>query len=248
MVADLQTDRQRRALLAVLSFTAAVSIHSLLSSNPWEYDENATIYINNNNYDDESRRMLQVETTSMPTYLMSTEDVEQYQKEDMLNSMNMDEEDASILAIPNIEFFGDLSAYADEDTEMPAYWDEDHDWNGESGKVSRNLQVTEEFNLLQGHSSPYEELIDTDQPIPEYTLEDAFEPAKIYNHTYAVLVYDPQRNRFKGLFNKTMPYVRGRAKLTNAFRDLAWILRKEFNETFNGNATQEVGKLFFLNG
>lgn len=76
------TKRQRRTFLAILSFTAAISIQSLLSSKPWEYYDNAAFH--------EDQALAQQMEESAET-------------DNVLNSMNMNNFDASVLAIPDKE-------------------------------------------------------------------------------------------------------------------------------------------------
>ena len=73
------TKRQRRTFLAILSFTAAISIQSL-GRKPWEYYDNAAFR--------EDQALVQ-------------EMEESAESDNLLNSMNMNNFDASVLAIPD---------------------------------------------------------------------------------------------------------------------------------------------------
>lgn len=78
------TKRQRRTFIAILSFTAAISIQSLLSSKPWEYYDDATFR--------EDEALVQ-------------EMVESAEADNLLKSLDMTDFDASVLAIPEKEWF-----------------------------------------------------------------------------------------------------------------------------------------------
>ena len=57
------------------------------------------------------------------------------------------------------------------------------------------------------------QLIETDQPLPRYTIEDALQSAKMYEHTFMILIYSPHEDTFFGLYSKRHYWVSGCEKL-----------------------------------
>lgn len=86
----------------------------------------------------------------------------------------------------------------------------------------------------------YTQLINNNQPLPPYTIEDALKTAHLYEHTYALLVYAPHMDTFLGLYSKRHYWVTGCEKLLGSFRHLAYMLRKLFPERFQGKGSDEL--------
>lgn len=88
----------------------------------------------------------------------------------------------------------------------------------------------------------YEQLIAKNESLPTYTIDDALNVTHVFDHTYMFLVYDSSSDMFRGMFPKHFPWFRGRAKLMNSFRDVAYMLREIFPDRFQGAGSDELGK------
>ena len=89
---------------------------------------------------------------------------------------------------------------------------------------------------------PYTKLIDSKKSLPPYSLKDALQASKLYDDTYALLVYAPEDDAFYGLYSHKHTWVTGCLKLMNSFRDLTYLLRKIFPDRFRGAESEELGK------
>ena len=110
-------------------------------------------------------------------------------------------------------------------------------------KLAPDGQIGISFVLI----TSYAQLIDTNRPLPPYTIEDALQASKLYDSTFALLVYDPEDDMFIGLYSENHRWRPPCQKLTNSFRDLAYMLREIFPERFQGAGSDEIGKFFVDN-
>ena len=83
---------------------------------------------------------------------------------------------------------------------------------------------------------PYPQLIAT-KTIPPYHLKDALQIAQLYDHTYLLLVYEPNSDTFYGLYHK---WTSGNHKLFNSFNDITYMLRKAFPTRFIKGESDEL--------
>ena len=128
----------------------------------------------------------------------------------------------------------------DDDAELlaiPAFL-LDNDENGNNNSIPQE----EEDSLSTTTITSYAQLIDTNRPLPPYTIEDALQASKLYDSTFALLVYDPEDDMFIGLYSENHRWRPPCQKLTNSFRNIAYLLRKIFPERFRGTESDELGK------
>lgn len=83
-------------------------------------------------------------------------------------------------------------------------------------------------------------LIDKSLPLPRYDIEDAVRTSRLYENTYALLVYDPEKDAFYMLYSKRHFFVHGVYKLINSFDKLTHLLRRIFPERFQGMQSDEL--------
>jgi len=84
------------------------------------------------------------------------------------------------------------------------------------------------------------QLIDATQPLPLYTISDAVSSSKMYERCFALFVYDPDDDAFYGFHSKRHYWVSGCHKLLGSIKNLAFLLRKNFPERFQGNESEEL--------
>ena len=128
----------------------------------------------------------------------------------------------------------------DDDAELlaiPAFLLDDD----ESGN-NNSIPQEEEDSVPTTTITSYAQLIDTNRPLPPNTIEDALQVSKLYDSTFALLVYDPEDDMFIGLYSENHRWRPPCQKLTNSFRNIAYLLRKIFPERFRGTESDELGK------
>jgi len=158
-----------------------------------------------------------------------------------------DEEDALLMEEMKMEdhfrrkLFSEQEEISEEDAELLSIPGEDamsssvaSDGSGQATIASSSSSVS------KGKVVSHTNLIDTHQPLPSYTIEDAIRTTKMYEHTFALLVYDPTSDSFLGLYSKRHYWVSGCEKLLSSFRQLAYLLRKIFPERFQGKNSKEL--------
>ena len=129
----------------------------------------------------------------------------------------------------------------DDDAELlaiPAFLLDD-DESGNNNSIPRE---EEGASLSTTTMTSYAQLIDANRPLPPYTIEDALQVSKLYDSTFALLVYDPEDDMFIGLYSENHRWRPPCQKLTNSFRNIAYLLRKIFPERFRGTESDELGK------
>jgi hypothetical protein len=87
-------------------------------------------------------------------------------------------------------------------------------------------------------------LIDEGMPLPPYAIDDAVRTSRMYDNTYALLAYDPERDVFFLLYSKRHTWIHAGNKLLTSFRTLTYFMRKVFPERFQGAKSDELGELF----
>jgi len=87
---------------------------------------------------------------------------------------------------------------------------------------------------------PYPQLTATNQTLPPYHLKDALQIAQLYDHTYLLLVYEPNSDTFYGLYHKNHKWTSGNHKLLNSFNDITFMLRKAFPKRFVKGKSDEL--------
>jgi hypothetical protein len=61
------------------------------------------------------------------------------------------------------------------------------------------------------YSSSYDSRVASSEPLPRYTLEDALKTTDMYTHLFALLIYEPEDDKFVALYSKLHSWgVRGR--------------------------------------
>lgn len=83
-------------------------------------------------------------------------------------------------------------------------------------------------------------LINKRRPLPRYNIEDAVRTSRMYDNTYALLVYDPEKDAFYMLYSKRHYFVHSVYKLINSFDKLTHLLRRIFPERFLGVQSDEL--------
>lgn len=210
MPAQFPLRRRRTALLVVLACTAALSFQALLAPRLWDSANDNSAIDYGDIIQDDARQLL----LSSPMEEMEMID----QSHRILATLSMEEifvkEDEEILSIP-VEMGG----------------------SSENRKSSEDepSSTTATANII-----PHAQLIDANQPLPPYTMQDAIESSKLYEKNFALLVYDPDDNAFYGLYSKRHFWVTGCQKLVNSFKYLAFFLRTLFPERFRGKKSAEL--------
>lgn len=78
-------------------------------------------------------------------------------------------------------------------------------------------------------------------PLPPYTLEDAINEEDVYEAVFAVIVYNPQKDKFLGLLSKNHRWTQATdTKLMTSMRIVPYLLRKLFPERFQGAKSPEL--------
>lgn len=78
------------------------------------------------------------------------------------------------------------------------------------------------------------QLIDANQPLPPYTLQDAIDSSNTFDRKFVLLIYDPDDDSFYGLYSKRHNLVKGCQKVLNSVKHLSYLLRTNFPERFQG--------------
>ncbi|KAL7531974.1 hypothetical protein ACHAXR_004343 [Thalassiosira sp. AJA248-18] len=214
MAANYQHRRRRTALLVILAGTAALSLQTLITPQLWDAVDRIV--------DDNGNHELDVEHDDEKNDVLSL--MEEMEMSDRFHriliaedGLDLGGDDAELLAIPGQET-GDASQ---------------HD-------------VTTIAHPLAGASNggqsaeSYEQLIDNEQPLPPYNIQDAVDSSKMFDRTYALLVYDPRDDAFNALYSKHHKYVAAYDKLTKSIAPLVRILRTLFPERFQGKKSDEL--------
>ncbi|KAL9188250.1 hypothetical protein ACHAXT_006628 [Thalassiosira profunda] len=108
------------------------------------------------------------------------------------------------------------------------------------GVPAPNGASEEDVEANTNAASPHSHLIADEQPLPRYTLQDAVASSHLYDHTFALLVYDPADDVFRGLYSTRHHWVSGCDKLLASVRHTAFFLRKLFPERFCGSECDEL--------
>ncbi|KAL3827149.1 hypothetical protein ACHAXA_006704 [Cyclostephanos tholiformis] len=84
------------------------------------------------------------------------------------------------------------------------------------------------------------QLIDEGLPLPPYAIDDAIRTSRMYDNTYALLVYDPEKDTFYLLYSKRHNWVNGCNKLLISFNIITFFMRRSFPERFQGSKSDEL--------
>ena len=76
--------------------------------------------------------------------------------------------------------------------------------------------------------------------IQNYTLTDALDESKIYEHTFCLLLYDPPSNKFLILYSQNHRWENSNRKLWKAIRNFAYLLRHVFPQRFTKDQEELV--------
>ena len=95
-------------------------------------------------------------------------------------------------------------------------------------------------DVVDEESSESEEATTTLEPpvISPYTLQDAINEANVFRFTFAVLIYDPKKDKFIQYYAKNHLWRSSNRKLETSIRELSYMLRKTFPERFTKNSTE----------
>ena len=85
----------------------------------------------------------------------------------------------------------------------------------------------------------FHHLIDSNEQLPSYTIEDAIYASQIYYDSIAVLVYDPEDDKFVLLYSLRHAWNTASRKLVATLQNLAVMLRRLFPERFRGKHSDE---------
>lgn len=107
---------------------------------------------------------------------------------------------------------------------------------GDDGKVDDKSAEDEADAGIITHAR----LIDEGLPLPPYNIEDAVRTSRMYDNTYALLVYDPEKDAFYMLYSKRHYFVHSCNKLLNSFGILTFLLRRTYPEKFLGPQSDEL--------
>ena len=110
---------------------------------------------------------------------------------------------------------------------------EDYDLNYMTAqqRYARGIKTTPN-NVDEGNI--FHNLIDSKQPLPPYTIEDAIYASQIYYDSVAILVYDANDDKFVLLYSRRHAWNSASRKLIATFQNLSYLLRKLFPERFQG--------------
>jgi len=220
--------RRRTALLIVLAGTAAFSLQNLLTSrnhNTWETVDDVGVVANVGGSDSAGDNIQQLSLTSTYEEEMDME-MEEQQQEFLHRILTpiveeaFGKEDDEILAIPSDEDIMLRNNNSNENIEAPV--------------------VVEPASNDAQSVTPYAKRIDANESLPPYTIVDAIESSKMYDHNFALLVYDPEDDVFYGMYSKRHYWMPSCKKLLNSIKYLAYFLRKIFPARFRGKSSDEL--------
>jgi hypothetical protein len=126
---------------------------------------------------------------------------------------------------------------------VPPPWEEEVDAAAAAAASSASVEeeadeVADDDPSIVTHSR----LIDSGMPLPPYAIDDAVRTSRMFDNTYALLVYDPEKDMFYALYSKRHNWVTGCNKLLTSFRILTYLLRRTFPERFMGAESDELGE------
>ena len=83
--------------------------------------------------------------------------------------------------------------------------------------------------------STYADLIHSNQPLPQYTIHQVINAARIYRSRYALLYYNPSTNKFTGYYSNQHEWFTGNNKLIGSITVVTKLLRNLFPDRFSGS-------------
>ncbi|KAL7529468.1 hypothetical protein ACHAXR_002982, partial [Thalassiosira sp. AJA248-18] len=234
MVADYQDRHRRTALLAILAGTAALSLQTLITPQLWDAVDH--VIDGNGNHE------VDVEHDDGENDVLSLmEDMElsdQFHRILLMEDrMNLGGDDAELLAIPEEKTVASQH--------MSTIWQRDVGLSLHTiarpldTSASNGGQVAEADDDSPTILS-YDQLIDTEQPLPPYNIQDAVDTSKMFYNAYALLVYDPRDDAFIAIYSKRHHWITAYDKLMTSFTSLVKMLRRLFPERFQGKKSEEL--------
>ncbi len=128
---------------------------------------------------------------------------------------------------------------------LPPWEEEEVDAAAAAAAASSSASVEEEAAAAADDDpsiATHSRLIDSGMPLPPYTIGDAVRTSRMFDNTYALVVYDPEKDMFYALYSKRHNWVTGCNKLLTSFRILTYLLRRTFPERFMGAESDELGE------
>lgn len=104
----------------------------------------------------------------------------------------------------------------------------------------RGLQTLEDIDLDTDYDAAFDAAYNSEPrnkyvpptPIRPYAITDAASEAKVFEYTFAVLVYNPQEDNFVGMYSRRHAWTASNKKLFVSMSYLAFLLRRLFPERF----------------
>ena len=240
MVVLSDNNRRRRYALAAVTFTAALSIQSLFTSRPTTYND---VEQQQNNL---HRTLYNIDHRSMNVY-----DDDNIERQNDLQRRLIDND--GLQSSRTINHPNDLVAAteADDLQSSSAAGFDMYRVNHRSTMNVYNNDVPESSSSSNIYHHPskdsppnmnisYANLIDNNEPIPPYNIEDALQSSNIFDSAYALLVYDPSSDAFVALHHKRHKWITSSRKMLIAFKEMTFLLRKIFPERFTGEGSDEL--------
>ena len=99
-------------------------------------------------------------------------------------------------------------------------------------RYERGIKATPKID--EGGNLIFHNLIDSKLPLPPYTIQDAIYGSQIYYDSVAILVYDPNDDKFVLQYSQRHAWNMASRKLIATFQTISYMLRKMFPERFQG--------------
>jgi hypothetical protein len=103
--------------------------------------------------------------------------------------------------------------------------------------LHNNLSSSSASSSTSTSFSTYADLIHNNQPLPQYTIHQVINAARIYRSRYALLHYNPSTNKFTGYYSKQHEWVTGNNKLIGSITVVTKSLRNLFPDRFSGSSS-----------
>lgn len=102
----------------------------------------------------------------------------------------------------------------------------------------------DEYDLMAREAASSDAILnlpgDERPPLPPYGIEDALRESRMWDYTFAIVVYDPPHDKFIGLYSKSHQWKQSNAKLFHAMRHLCHAVRRLFPGRFAGPGSPEM--------
>ncbi|KAL7540061.1 hypothetical protein ACHAXR_009832 [Thalassiosira sp. AJA248-18] len=107
------------------------------------------------------------------------------------------------------------------------------------------LKTFDESHLMEEYDAApsdeetaQEDQVTKNKTMEPYTLEDAILEAGVFKFSFAVIIYDPENDKFLGYYCKHQRIAASFQKLKSSIKDLAFMLRKSFPERFTPSSPE----------